>query len=219
MCVASIFQYLKNLDFEIIIVNNDCIRVNCSNEVAVINSGKNIGFGAACNLGAQKARGEVLLFLNPDTEILTEDLNKITDKFENDQKIGIIGPRLITSKGETQWWCAGREVTFKQLIKNNLGIIESKKIWESQKEISADWVSGTALFVRQEIFQRIGGFDENFFMYVEDLDLCRRIKKLGYNIKYYPEISVLHIGGKSRESLFKQKIQYFRAVILYLRKK
>lgn len=221
-CVASLYNKLKNIpDKEVIIVNND--EKEELTEIAakfpsinIINHQKNIGFGAANNRGAGKARGKYLLFLNPDAEITDKNFIDILDKFKENQEVGVIGPRLVMESGETQWWCAGKEFNLWRLIKNNLGIIESRKIWENESEIFADWVSGAALSVRKEIFEKIGGFDEKFFMYFEDEDLCKRIRKCGHKVLYYPKIKVLHKGGKSRQSFLRQKIQFFRSLFYYV---
>lgn len=217
-CVASVFKRLKNINFEIIVVNNNNLDIQCPSGARIINVGKNIGFGAGCNLGVKNAQGRYLLFLNPDTEILSGNLANILNKFKEDQTIGAIGPRLTMENGETQWWCAGKEFSLWRLIKNNLGIIESKKIWESKTGVFADWVSGAALVITKKIFDNIGGFDENFFMYFEDEDLCKRIRKRGYKVLYYPETSVLHKGGKSRRSFLRQKLQFFKSLFFYVKK-
>ncbi len=223
-CISSIKEKVLSVDYEIIIVNNDTasltsflIRKESLKElnIQIIDNGKNIGFGAACNVGAKKAQGEILCFLNPDTEIVLDNICNLLKEFE-DVKLAVIGPRLITENNKTQWWCAGKDVNFWQLLKNNFGIIESKNIWENSKEILTDWVSGAAMFARKDIFEKIGGFDEKFFMYVEDIDFCRRIREAGFNVLYYPEFVVLHKGGKSWKNLIEQKYQFFKSTLYYL---
>lgn len=218
-CVSSIKEKILGVDYEIIVVNNDDLDIKCPGEIKLINTGKNIGFGAACNAGAKIAQGEILCFLNPDTEIISENIGELLKKLEDNKKIAVIGPKLVMENGKIQWWCAGKEFTFWRLIKNNIGLIDSKKIWESEKEISADWVSGAALFMKREVFEKVGGFDEDFFMYFEDENLCRRIKKLGYEVLYCPEFSILHLCGKSRSSILKQKMQFFKSMLVYAGKR
>lgn len=219
-CVSSIKEKLLDVDYEIIIVNNDKdLGAVPLKNINWIRTGKNMGFGTACNLGAKNARGKFICFLNPDTEIISENISELLNKLKNNDNIAAIGPRLLTEDGKTQWWCAGKEFSLWRLVKNNIGLTESKKIWESQKEIFADWVSGAAFFIKKEIFKKTKGFDEKFFLYFEDEDLCRRIKSLGYDILYCPEFSILHKGGRSRESFLKQKMQFFKSMLLYIRKK
>lgn len=224
-CLASVYNWSDPSLFEIIVVNNDqssdlSALVERYGEIWLCNAEKNIGFGAACNLGAKKAVGEILLFLNPDTQLLNDYVGKISDKFaKSPEKTGVIGPRLVTDERKTQEWCAGKDVTIWQLIKNNLWITESKKIWESKQEIVADWVSGAALAIKRDVFEKIGGFDEEFFMYGEDMDLCRRAREAGFGVIYDPTLVILHSCGKSRESWMKQKMQFYKSSIYYLLKK
>lgn len=223
-CLASVYRASDPRQREIIVVNNDreadlCWLVKKYSEAKFFNCEKNSGFGAGCNFGAKKAGGDILFFLNPDTQFLNDYVNFVINKFaESEKNVGIIGPRLVTDERKTQEWCAGKESTFWRLIKNNFGIVDSKKVWESEKEIFADWVSGAALAIKKEIFEKINGFNEDFFMYFEDEDLCMRARNLGYAVVYCPKTFILHSGGKSRESLLKQKIQHARSTVYYLMK-
>ncbi|PIP26410.1 MAG: hypothetical protein COS71_00590 [Candidatus Moranbacteria bacterium CG06_land_8_20_14_3_00_40_12] len=222
-CLASLFRFNPGIDFEIVVVNNDeKEKLEKTKEkfpsVVLINSPQNNGFGAACNLGVRHAKGDLLFFLNPDTEVLSDNLSILLDRFVENKKIGVLGPKLVTMEGKTQPWCAGKDFSFWELIKNNFGVIASRKIWESENETQADWVSGAALFVRQELFDKIGGFDEKFFMYGEDIDLCRRIREEKYEVRFCPQASILHLGGKSQRNFLEQKRQYFKSLCYYLKK-
>jgi len=225
MCLASIYHESDRRQFEIIVVNNDQDTdlhkiTEKYKKINLHNSVRNLGFGAACNYGAEKSTGDILFFLNPDTQIKSDYVMEILNKFmQSNEKVAIIGPMLITDEGETQQWCAGKDLTIKQLIKNNLGMTESKKVWESKKNISVDWVSGAALAIKKEIFIKIQGFDEKFFMYGEDLDLCRRVRQTGCEVIYCPDLNISHSGGKSRESFIKQKLQFFKSSLYYIIKK
>ncbi|EKE11567.1 MAG: hypothetical protein ACD_15C00059G0005 [uncultured bacterium] len=224
-CLASIYSKSDSKYFEVIIVNNDQETELKTIEqkyihAKIYNLKKNIGFGRACNYGAEKSTGSIFFFLNPDTQFLNNFVEYILEKFsKSEEKIGIIGPRLLTDNGETQIWCTGKDLTVGQRIKNHFWIIESKEIWESKEELIVDWVSGAALAIKNEVFKKIYGFDEKFFMYGEDLDLCARARDLGYKILYCPKISVLHSGGKSRKSFFRQKIQFFKSSLYYIKKR
>jgi GT2 family glycosyltransferase len=215
-CISSIKEKILDIDYEVIVVNNSNLKIELPSEVKALNMGKNVGYGSGCNAGAKLAQGEILCLLNPDTEIISKNVFNIIEKFDEDKNIGAIGTRLVTPEGKTQPWCAGKDFDIWQLFKNNLGWIDSKKIWESEKEILADWVSGAALFVKKEVFGKIGGFEEKFFMYAEDMDLCKRVRIAGYKILYCPQFNILHKGGKSRDNLFSQKMQFFKSTLLYL---
>lgn len=224
-CLASIYNESDSSQFETIVVNNDAkadlVRMAKKYaKVKIYNRGKNSGFGAACNYGARKSKGEFILFLNPDTQFLGDYVDDIIAKFKkSDRKISIIGPRLITDKGETQAWCAGKDLTIRERIKNKFGLVESRKIWESKDDVLTDWVSGSALAMKKEIFEKVEGFDGKIFMYGEDLDLCAKVRDLGYEILYWPKAAVLHSRGKSRENVFKQKMQYLKSSFYYIKKR
>lgn len=221
-CISSIKEKFLGVEYEIIVVNNDNLDIQCLSEIKIINSGKNIGFGAACNLGAKTAQGEILCFLNPDTEIVSENIQDLLGEFEKDNKLAIIGPRLIVESPRrgvsTQEWIAGKEVTILNTLLNNFGYKRDKKIWASESPIECAWVSGAAMFVREDLFQKLGGFDEKFFMYFEDIDLCRRARKLGYKILYFPNFQIKHFGGKSFLDKKTQKRYYYLSQLTYFRK-
>jgi GT2 family glycosyltransferase len=187
-------------------------------EIKIIESGTNIGYGAAGNLAAKNAQGNFLLFLNPDAEIITFDFPEVLKEFQGNLQLAVLGARLIGADGKNQSWGAGREIDLVDIILNNLGYWRSRKIWESQKVIEADWVSGAALFIKKEDFLSGGGFDENFFLYFEDIDLCRRLKKTGKKIIYYPAWQVKHLGGKSFLGKNKQKKEFYQSQDYYFDK-
>jgi O-antigen biosynthesis protein len=208
---------------EIIVVNNDEkenlteIKNNFP-DIKIIDHRKNIGFGSANNLGAKMARGRYLFFLNPDSEIISDNIRQVIDEFESNEKIGIIGSQLLEADGKIQKWSAGEEINFTSLVLNNIGLPRDKKIWKRKEKKAADWVSGTAMFARKEVFEKIGGFDGQFFMYFEDADLCRRIKKTGKSVIYFPAYKILHKSGRSYSSKKIQKKHYYDSQEHYFKK-
>ncbi|MCD6149363.1 glycosyltransferase, partial [bacterium] len=157
-CVASLFDKIKDVNFEIIIVNNDENNLIELENAKIINPKKNVGFGKANNIGAQKAVGEFLCFLNPDTLLISENIKEIVKEFEKDSEIGAIGPKILNKFNKSQEWSAGTKVNLWDLIKNNLGFKKSRKIWESKIKKEADWVSGAAFFIPCSLFLKLGGF-------------------------------------------------------------
>ncbi len=222
-CVVSIREKI-NKEFleEIIIVNNDQeeeIRLGFQENLKIINNDKNAGFGAGNNIGARIAKGGIILFLNPDTEIISENIGEVISLFEKDNTLGVVGSQLmIKDNKKIQPWSAGHEINLINLIRNNLGLASSRKVWQAKKCTEVDWVSGTALFIRREIFEKVSGFDEKFFMYFEDMDLCKRVKKTGSKVLYNPNFSVKHIGGKSYQKQCCQKRDYYKAQEYYFKK-
>lgn len=216
-CISSIKRTALSFSHETIIVSNDGEVFNFP-EIKTINLENNLGFGVGCNAGAKIAQGEILCFLNPDIEIISNDFQKIISEFENDPKLGIIGPKLVTENNKVQEWGAGKEINFFDIIGNNLGFKRSRKIWTSEKRVECAWVSGACLFIKKNLFERLNGFDEKFFLYFEDIDLCKRIKKFGYKIIYFPKFVIKHFGGRSFENKKYQKKYYYSSQDYYFQK-
>ncbi|MDD5083860.1 MAG: glycosyltransferase family 2 protein [Candidatus Moranbacteria bacterium] len=215
---------LSSNEYEIIIVNNDLSEaekldtLNQQHQFKLIHAKSNIGFGAACNLGATVATGEILGFINPDTEFLSGDLHLLYDRFLNNSSLGIIGLKLLTQQGLVQEWSVGTRITLWDIINNNLGFPKSKLLWESQKPIGVDWVSGASLFIPKTLFQEVNGFDEDFFLYFEDTDLCERVRLEGKSILYFPPISLQHLCGHSAPSHKQQKEYFYTSQDIYFAK-
>lgn len=239
-CIYSIYKNINNLQMEIIVVNNDKKEIDFLKNikikktelkniysrdrgddqvgVVVIEINKNIGFGKANNIGALKAQGEILCIINPDTQIISMDISILLDLLDEDKKIGIVGPKIIEKNGEVQKWSAGVDLTIFEIILGKLGFSRSKKIYQSKKIKKADWVTGACLFIKKDLFLKVGGFDENFFLYYEDLDLCKRVLRNKKKIIYFPNFTVRHLGGKSSDNINKQKKEYFKSQDYYYKK-
>lgn len=221
-CLASVFKYLENLDFEVIVVNNDAsenleeVKRNFP-EVKIVNHKKNVGFGAGHNLGAKEAKGEIILFLNPDAE-LTNNVVPIIKLLESNKSVGIAGPCLLADNGEIQAWSAGKETSLWGLIRNNLGMSPSKKFWKSAKRKEVHWVSGSALFIGRSLFEELSGFDESFFMFFEDEDLCKRAREKGSKVAHVPEVRIRHACGRSTKDKKLQKEWYYKSQEYYFQK-
>ena len=220
-CLGAIFSKIElGENFEVIVVNNDAEEelVDLTlifPKIKVKQNKNNRGFGSGNNLGAKAARGEVLLFLNPDAELVSTDISTVLGEFEKNNEVGIVGSRLLTKNNAVQKWSAGREITFLQILKNNLGW---KEKLSSEKKQEVAWVSGTAMFVRKNLFEALRGFDCRFFMYFEDVDLCLRARKLGKTVLYFPAFSAVHYGGKSYREKEAQKEHYYQAQDYYFQK-
>ncbi len=219
-CIASLFRWENSADFEIILVNNDREKdlgeiVDFFPEVVVMNNEKNLGFGSAVNLGAKKAQGEILFFLNPDSEMQEPVFSLIMQKFEQENDLAVLSPSIIDEEGKKQSWTFGKKLTLGQLLKNNLWGDEPDN---KNLEKEVDWVSGAGMFARRDDFLKAGGFDENFFMYFEDLDLCWRLRKLDKKIIYFPEVQIKHIGSGSVMKEKERKERYYSSQDYYFQK-
>jgi hypothetical protein len=217
-CLSSLLLKSENIEKEIIIVSNDGSLLSVDSRIKILTSSQNSGFGSACNLGAKEAHGRYLCFLNPDTEIVSDNFQEIISEFENNEKTGVIGIRLEEENRKIQDWSAGKEINIWDIIGNNLGLKRSKKIWESEEKVECAWVSGACLFIRKDLFEKLNGFDEKFFLYFEDIDLCKRAVDLNYKILYFPKFTIKHFGGKSFGSKKEQKKHYYSSQDYYFKK-
>ena len=224
-CLFSIAENLPAiLRTEVIIVNNDeqpldraIADIGGGFAVQILETGKNIGFGRAHNAGFGRSQGDVVLFLNPDTRVLPGALQALLDVFE-DQRIGIAGPLLVDSAGKIQPDCFGN-------IRTPFSTVGKKIFGRGAQPAGADgeiletgWISGGAMLVRRDIFEKMGGFDENFFMYFEDVDLCLRVKKQGTLVAVNPKARIFHESGKSFSSEREKKAHYYTSQDYYMRK-
>ncbi len=222
-CLESLDRFLSTaqLKFEVVVVNNDPDNLNLTeNEkltlpLTVINNPSNSGFGAGSNLGARKARGKFLFFLNPDTELVDDSLTKMLSFLRNNRKRGIVGAKIIeASRKAPQPWTSGKKTSVLNILFRNT----FNKPWNKKQPVSVDWVSGTALLIRKKLFHQLDGFDENFWMYFEDQDLCLRAKQKNKEVFFFPHCQVLHRNGKSWKNNKNKKNSYYQSQKYFFQK-
>lgn len=209
-CLDSIFAYSNVNELEVVVVDNGStdgsqafLESEFASKIKLIKNSLNGGFGVANNQGAREANGDFLFFLNSDTLFKLDVLAGLKKIFIND-KVGVVAPILILPDGKKQPYSSGRMPNLKSVLfkKGALDVVDKDEI---------EWVSGAALAVRKNIFKEIGGFDEKFFMYFEDVDLCKRIISLGYKVSLACEVEVIHYGGASFNDYGKKKKIYYRS--------
>jgi len=153
---------------------------------------KNLGFGGGHNYLAKQGDARYLFFLNPDTKIVKPQTVQSLMQRVVESRAQIIGPRLVTERGTTQKWDHGELYGWKAWLTLNSG----NSYWCERKEIvPAAWVSGAALLIEKKWFDDLGGFDENFFLYKEEEELCWRLRAMGGKVVYDPTISLFHHVG------------------------
>ena len=205
--------------------------------VRVIRSEVNLGFGAANNVALEQARGRYIVLLNSDAFLTPESLRLSVENMDADPSVGLAGGRLV-----------GRDYSWQPSARMFPSIVSDFKVmtglaakfpksrffgsfdrtWADPMEpAEVDWVPGAYSIIRSEALARVGFFDPEFFLYSEEVDLCRRIQDAGYKIMYWPEIVVIHIGGESSRqiktlemsSAGAQLIRWrMRSTLLYYRK-
>lgn len=221
-CLESLNKFFAEKP-QIVVVNNDRGEDLGNLKTSypfftLINNPENVGFGRAHNQGASVSRGEVLLFLNPDTEIIKGDIKSVLENL-NSRGIGILGPQLLNQHDKVQPWSLGKEISLARLLKNNLGFYnDHKRLWESREKVEVGWISGAALFIKKSLFQKLGGFDENFFLYFEDVDLCQRARQTGEKVVFSPFFKIRHFEGGSNFPKGERKKQYYKSQLYYFEK-
>lgn len=154
---------------------------------------KNLGFAAAANIGAAKLTNKYLLFINPDATLSSRSRTGAEEHLDTHSKTGIVGLLLHTPDGQVQPHSFGSAVTPLSLLVRHLPQSKPKH----QEPISVGWVSGGAMIIRRNLFIQIKGFDPNFFLYWEDVDLCRRAIQAGQRVVVLPSVTAVHRRGAS----------------------
>lgn len=199
-------------------------------QVTWVPSDRNLGFGSGCNRGAAIATQDLLLFLNPDTLVREDTLAVMLDFFAGHADAGAAGCKVINRDGTLQAaskrsFPSPRVAAYKLLGLSNLfpqsrvfGRYNLTYLDENETH-EVDAISGSFLCVRRDVYRAVNGFDEDFFMYGEDLDLCFRIKATGLRNYYHPATQVVHFKGESAKSRpFRSFLYFYEAMILFSRK-
>jgi GT2 family glycosyltransferase len=234
--IHSIYQAELSGNTEIIVVDNASgdnssqITKKEFPDVIWIQLKQNIGFGKACNIGARHAKGCYILLLNPDTVISKTSLSIAYTLLESRSDIGLMGPKILNPDGTLQASCRRSFPTPAVAIFYFTGL---SKLFPKSKLLSRyhmtfmdqdqagelEAISGSFMFLRRNLFNEIGGFDEIFFMYGEDLDLCWRIREKGYKVWYEPATQIIHRKGRSSaKNAIRSRIAFYEAMVLFLKK-
>lgn len=206
-CLKSIFAHVKS-DFEVIVVDNaskdESVAMVKENfkKVRLIENSKNSGFAGGCNLGAAHAKGEHVLFLNSDAEVKNDPLPTLLQAFKENVDVGVVGGILENYNGSLQR-SFGDFYTVPNII-TLLFVGESGELkkYVDDKEKQVDWVSGGFMMADLAHFKSVKGFNESYFMYIEDMDLCYRIKKKGLRVYVNPKARIKHLGQGSSNKAF-----------------
>ena len=224
-----------SLSTELLVVDNasrdgtvEMVRAEFPSAHVIANSA-NLGFTRANNQALAIAQGRYLFLLNPDTELKPGALQTLYDFAEAHPRVGILGPQLFYGDGSRQssrrrfptlataflestllqeWFPRNRVLTHYYLRDTRDDAIQP-----------VDWINGAAMFVRRDVYDQIGGLDERFFMYSEELDWCYRAKRAGWEIVYLPTAQVIHYEGKASEQVVAARDIYFHSSkVAYFRK-
>ena len=212
-CLASVFRVPPKVSHEIVVIDSgsydgcDRMLAKLYPSVRFIQSDLNLGFGKANNLAFAQSSGRVVLFLNPDTEVIGDAVDAMYDQLQRLPQAGAVGCRLLNGDGSVQTSCVQRfpTVTNQVLDADWLRVRwPDSPLWgtaalhsEDQTPQPVEAMTGACLMMEREVFQRVGQFGKEYFMYAEDVDLCHKIQAIGLQIYYLPQASVIHYGGGS----------------------
>lgn len=166
----------------------------------------NSGYARACNQGIHYTDEPFVIILNSDTVIAPDAVSRVIDCFHRNPRAGVVGPRLLNTDGSIQYSCREFPSISEAFMHGFLGLFNpdnpyssryKKAEWDHDRESEVDWVSGAFIAFRRRALEDIGGFDEGYFMYVEDVDVCWRMWQAGWAVRYVPDGEVIHHVGQS----------------------
>jgi len=234
-CLASIEANRGGLSMEVIVVDNassdDSVQMVRQEfpQVKLIASQENPGYAGGNNRGIRQASGRYLLILNPDTEIVGDALQQMVAYLDAHPTVGVVGPRLLFPDGSVQRTRRRFPQVTTALVQTPLGwrwfpdnkfermhYISDRSDDEIQ---SVDWLLGAALMLRRETWQEVGPFDEQFFLYSDEVDWCHCCRDAGWEIHYLPLSEIIHHqGGTTKGVAVPVRTHFYRSRVLYFRK-
>ena len=232
----SVQKASGNLQIETIVVDNNSTDDSVSliqqrfPEVQVIANTENVGYAVANNQGIAASKGRYILILNPDTILQEDTLDVLTRFMDEHPDVGAVGPKVIFPIGTFDYtarrsfpkpWVSFCKLSgLSKLFPNSPRFAQYSLTYvDPDTPMEVDSLCGACMMVRREIYENIGGFDEDYFMYGEDIDWCYRIKKAGWKVHYYPETQIIHYKGEStKRSNIKRNKHFYGAMHLFVRK-
>ena len=222
-CVQSLQRVQNDLVCELIVVDNsppDASSLPADSglrNLRVISSPQNFGYAAACNLGARACRAPYIWFLNPDVRYVSGSVSRLLEWLDRNPWAALAGPRVLNPDGTRQFSCRSfptwttsfshRDSVLTRAFPANPLSQNYLQTNLDGKPTAVDWASGCCLLVRRAVFEELGGFDEGYFLFFEDVDLAHRLKRRGGQCVYYPDVQFTHRIGSSRAYLPDQGIR------------
>ena len=227
--IKSVIEKTEGIEYEIFVIDNNSqdgsieeIEKEFPN-VHIIKSSVNAGFGAGNNLGIKQAKGKYILCLNTDTLLINNAIKKMFEYMEEYQNVGVCGG-ILYDKDNNPIHSGGMFPSFQQVALRYFLLIPAihkwyaAKYYNNQNYDKLEYVTGADIFFRKSVLDKVGIFDETFFMYCEEAELCYRIKKAGYKINFVKDAKIMHLEGMSSNNNVK-KFMYGRNSEYYFYKK
>ncbi|MEK7526461.1 MAG: glycosyltransferase family 2 protein [Patescibacteria group bacterium] len=225
-CLSSVIESTQGVQYELIVVDNastdgsiEAITKFDTKGIRLkfIKNLANVGFAAGNNQGTKEAGGKYILFLNSDTLVKNNVVKNVFDHLEANSKLGAAGVKIVGVDGNIQEaggyfptltrvfsWMTIQDLPFVDGIIKPFHPLKKKSFTKNvgffEKQQKLDWLIGAFMFVRKSVLDQVKGWDEDYFMYTEDVDLCYKIKNAGYEIVYLPDLQITHLGGASSAS-------------------
>ena len=235
VCLESLARTTDRASVEVIVVDNSQTLTAAAFPsrfpwVRFVESAGNVGFARACNHGLRLGRGRNLLLLNPDTVVHADAVARLSRYLDTHAEAGVAAARLLDPDGSLQYSCRrfpryhtvffGRYSWLSRWLPGNPATRDYLYLeWDHAQTREVDWVSGACLMVRRDVLERVGALDEGYFLFVEDMDWCRRIRDAGYQVVYVPPAVVTHHIGASRAPVSARIVwERHRSMLRYFRK-
>ncbi|MCX7881401.1 MAG: glycosyltransferase family 2 protein [Patescibacteria group bacterium] len=228
-CIQSIIRSLINstISYEIIVIDNassdntiNALKKINVKQLRIIKNKKNLGFGKANNQGVKIAQGEYLLFLNSDIIVLNNSIEKMFKFYkQNEKKFNFLGGKLLNKNLTYQPSCGSMytlPIIFAHLFLK--GDYWGLTRYSPKRIKKVDWISGACILTKKEYFEKLKGFDEKIFMYMEEIDLFYRAKKLGMKIFFYPDAQFIHLGSASSNQRTYPILQVYQGLLYFYQK-
>lgn len=229
-CVRSVFEAAGDLTLQVVVIDNDSrdgSAVSAASslpQLQLIQNEENRGFPAAANQGMRATRSDFVLLVNPDAQIVAGTLERFLKVARDRPKAGAIG--ALTRNPDGSIYPSARKVpsllqgAVHTLVgpfwaQNPMSRAYRMAGWDRLSERRVDWVSGSSVLLRRAALDQVGVFDERFFMYVEDMDLCTRLRAAGWEVWFSPELEIEHAGGTATAGQRRMTLEHSRSIYWY----
>ena len=237
-CITSVIDNLKDVDYEIIVIDNDSPNESFeeikssfikNNKVNVTKNEKNSGFGSANNFAVTLSKGKYVLFLNPDIIVIEDAINKMLNLLKKNNDIGLVSGKLLNDDYSIQYSCR-RILPFGKFLicrtplskfvskqkKEEINSIYLMKDYDHKSIRDVDWVMGACMLIEREFFDKIGRFSKEYFMYFEDVDLCHKVNMNNKRVIYLPESQMIHLHNQeSTKKINKMTLVHLKSMLKF----
>lgn len=222
---TSIRDFMSpGVDYEIIISSNSTYSKSEQEKILAENqegkwvfNARNGGFAYAMNEGLKVATGDVLIAMNPDVK-LKSGLVGMIDYLLSDASIGLIAPCIVSSNGVVQDSYRDFITPARFIKRHSTRLLHGEEKYDTDLVLQVDWVIGAFMMMTRKSYEAVGGFDDGYFLYCEDMDLCKRMYKCGYSVVYYPDATIEYEGTRSARRSWKYARIFMKSLFRYWRK-